>query len=167
MLDERLFSLLATLAAVDLDWLGIETEQYLLQGIVGLESQETLTGVRKAISDAVPRDAVGFSFPVDEAADQPFEKSQQIDLAIKFIVTRLRSIVGMTSDSIERLAELSGTPTITAQGRDGGGNIFHVLATPESTHVTSVEDLELARRFIADLERSLQDWRDSLSDGTP
>jgi hypothetical protein len=167
VIHERLFSLLETLAEVDLDWLGLETQQYLMQGYVGLESPDTLTAVRKAISDAVPRDAVNLSFAVDEVEDQPFEKSQQIDLAIAFIVNRLSSLLGMASDSINRLDQLPATESRSAQDRDRRGSLLHVLATPELTYVTSLKELEVAQDFIANLERTLNAWRDSLSDGAP
>ena len=162
MLDPRLFDLLETLAAADLDWLVNEVIQGILAGKVPLESVEE---VKIARSDVARRsqDKRAFARSDDAAVIAPgLQGPAQFEWAVAHISQRLSDALAMMSIAAERLDQLvDGSDVDVAHKTARAPRVRLVLAAGDEIAGEAVTaDIGAARQGLSDLVQALEQWRD-------
>lgn len=161
MLDPRLFDLLETLAAADLDWLVDEVIRGILAGKTPLETTED---VKLARSDVArwSQDKRAFARADAAAVVAPaLQGAAQLDWAVAHITNRLSDALAMMSISAERLDRLiDGSDAENAREGRSDSRTQLVLETGEDVAGEAVAvDVAAARQGLADLVQALEQWR--------
>lgn len=161
MLDPRLFDLLETLAAVDLDWLVDEVIRGVLAGKAPLESAED---VKLARSDVArwSQDRRAFARADDAAVVAPaLQGVAQLDWAVAHVTGRLSDALAMLSISAERLDRLVEGSSVenTPKGSSGSRVQLVLEAGEEAVGEAMAVHIDAARQGLADLIQSLEQWR--------
>jgi len=168
MLDPRLFDLLKTLAAADLDWLADEVVRGILAGEVQLETEDSVAAARSGVFRA-RQDGAGLKASDGQAQEAlPIEGEAQLDWAIRHVSIRLRDALAMMRASADRLDRL-----VDAAGSDGGarlqgkvGRTQLVLSSGENVlDEAGPKELSAAQQAVAELKRALEQWRDTWTGG--
>lgn len=162
MLDPRLFDLLKTLAAADLDWLAEEVIRGVLAGDVPLESEAAVIEARRDVFREWQNSGGFGNLDVPLMHATPLKGDQQLDWAIGHVVRRLLNALSSMLASTERLDAL-------VEGADQNGwfrktaDIAGVqLVISDGEEVLGEADrkaIDAALAAMPSLEEALLQWR--------
>lgn len=169
MLDPRLFELLRTLAAANLDWLVDEVVQGVLAGDIRLEREDAV----KAARDEVDRASQDRRSPnvvesqIAEAASfdaAPLEGDAQLEWAIAHVTTRLRDALSMMRIAAERLDTIIRNGDSEGIRSPAGRRVSTQLELIDGEEVlgeAGSSEFAAAEQALADLKQALEQWRGS------
>jgi hypothetical protein len=157
MIDNRVYAVLETLAAADLDWLAREIEEGILKGHVFAASPEQLALARELAG----RRNQDLGFEAVQRLDVPPDKAltdvEQLDFAAKYIVKRLADVLEWMESSLANLRDLLDTDVRPPRGTAPGPLVLGLNDGEAVAHV-SAEELEGAREGLTELVHALADW---------
>jgi hypothetical protein len=162
MLDPRLFDLLKTLAAADLDWLAEEVIQGVSAGDVPLESEAAVIAARHDVFRE-RQNSGGFgnlNVPLMQAT--PLKGDEQLDWAVGHVVTRLLDALSSMRASTERLDALVEGADQKGWHQKASGIAGAQLVINDGEEVLGEADrdaIDAAMTTIASLKEALLQWR--------
>lgn len=162
MLDPRLFDLLETLAAADLDWLAEEVIQGVLAGDLPLESEASVIAARRDVYRK-RQDSGGFgNLDVQWTEAVSLEGDRQLDWAVKHVVSRLDDALSLMQASTGRLDALVDGADSDGQRMKAVDAVGVQLVLTNSEEVlgeTSRNAIEAAMTMMPLLKQALEEWR--------
>lgn len=157
MIDQRIYPLLQTLAAADLDWLARELVDGLTAGHVTTADPERMVFARELArrqSQYVRSTEIGQSV---EAADKPFTPAEQLDYAANYTITRLADVVMTMEKSLDSLGHLLEANVPPPPG-SAPGSIMLALSDGEIKATVDAQDLRLAKEGLQELQVAITAW---------
>lgn len=161
MIDPRIYPLLQTLAASDLDWLVREIMDGLTAGHVSTASPEQMDLARELArrqEQFLNFDDVAQS---NDVKDKAFTADEQVNYAANYTISRLADVIetmAVSFDSIGRILETHARPAVEGTP----GPLMLSLEHDDSKATTSMEDLRQAREGLSELRDAITAWRNSL-----
>lgn len=160
MIEPRIYSLLQTLAAADLDWLSREILDGLTAGRVAAASPEQMELARKLANRRDQYAVFAGSEQFEVAGDKPFTNDEQINYAADYTVARLTDVIKTMETSLGSLERLLKDRDPLESGTSAG-TIMLSLDGADSTATTSMEDLRLAKDGLGELRNAVMIWRNA------
>lgn len=162
MIDPRLFDLLKTLAAADLDWLAEEVIQGVLAGDVPLENEAAVIAARRDVFREWQNSGGFGNLDVPLMQATPLKGEEQLDWAVGHVVTRLLDALASMQASTERLDALVEGANQEGWHGKAAGMTSAQLVINDGEEVFGAADrnaIEAAMRAMPSLKEALLQWR--------
>lgn len=158
MIDQRIYPLLQTLSAADLDWLAREIVDGLTAGHVATADPDRMNSARELARrqfQYVGSIETGQSV---EAADKPFTPDEQLDYAATYTVVRLTDVIATMEASVVSLGRLLEANAPPPAGT-APGPIMLALGDLDICVTADMQDLRLAQAGLKELQVAITAWR--------
>lgn len=162
MLDPRLFDLLETLAAANLDWLAEEVIQGVLAGDVPLESEAAVIAARRDVFRERQNSGGFGNLDVPLKHTTLLKGDEQLDWAIGHVVTRLLDALSSMRASTERLDALVAGADQTGWHSKAAAIAGAQLVINDGEEVLGEAErstIDGAMRAMPSLKEALLQWR--------
>lgn len=164
MIDSRIFPLLETLAASNLDWLVRDILATIEMGDLQLETENTVSGAQERV-----RQNEDVRSESEESADtvrsRPWTGDEQVSIAGELVVSRITETLHMARDSIEGVSGVIGK----YDGKDIDASVGGLVLLGENGEVEgSIDEAAVEQALIGlkQLRLAVGEWISEMLGGT-
>jgi hypothetical protein len=156
LIDPRLFPLLETLSASNLDWLVVDVLGAVTAGDVALEPEDALVRVRDVIRLGRERRAEEVS-QLRTSAGREWSGDEQIKIAAEIVLRRIEEVLVMSESSLALIDALIGGDRGT-QSTDVVDGIAYATDDGDFSGSMTLDKIGLARESLGGLRRAVEEW---------